>query len=290
MELQLETLSGFISFYGLKIVVALLILIVGKYVAKKLVGFAKSMMTKHKVDATLASFAGNIIYGLALAFVAIAALSQLGIDTTSLAAIIAAAGLAIGLALQGSLSNLAAGVMIIMFRPFVIGNYIEAGGTAGTVEEISIFTTKLKSPDNVGITVPNGAIIAGNIKNYSAKPTRRVDLVFGVGYDDDLKKVRKILEKVLKDDDRVLEEPAPVIGVLRLNDNSVDFAVRPWVKTEDYWSFYFDTHEKVKIEFDKAGITIPFPQRDLHVITGNAIFEDQNTVDKKKAPAKKKAA
>lgn len=266
MEFQLESISAIISMYAVKILIALAIFFIGKFIAKRVVKIVEKLMLKSKIDQTLVGFAGNILYGLALAFVVIAALSQLGINTTSLAAVIAAAGLAIGLALQGSLSNLAAGVMIILFRPFKINDYIEAAGTAGTVEEISIFTTHLKTPDNKSVIVPNGTIISGNIINYSAKPTRRIDLVFGVGYNDDLKKVKQVLTKIVEADKRILKEPEPVIAVHTLNESSVDFVCRPWVKTDDYWNVYWDLQENAKIAFDKEGISIPFPQRDMHIV------------------------
>ena len=267
-----NALLSLASVYGAKILFAVAIFFVGKWVAKKLAGLAEKMMLKANVDETLTGFAGNILYGLLLALVVIAALSQLGIETTSLAAVIAAAGLAIGLALQGSLSNFAAGVMIILFRPFKNGDYVEAAGTAGTVEEISIFTTVLKTPDNKMVIVPNNEITTGNIINYSAHPTRRLDMVVGVGYDDDLKKVRKSLEKILSKEDRILKDPETVIAVAELADSSVNFVVRPWVKTEDYWAVKFALTEAIKATFDKEGISIPFPQRDVHVIdSGSAI-------------------
>lgn len=259
------------SLYGLKIVTAIAIFIIGKWVAKRLVNVAKGLMTKAKIDETLVSFGGNILYCLALVFVIIAALSQLGIETTSLAAIVAAAGLAIGLSLQDSLSNLASGVMIILFRPFKIGDFIEAGGTAGTVEAISIFTTDLKTPDNKLIIVPNGAITSGNITNASAKPERRIDLVVGVGYDDDLKKVKDVLSKIVSADERILKDKDITIAVSELADSSVNLVVRPWVKSEDYWNTRFDLTEKIKTTFDEEGISIPYPQRDLHVISGDAV-------------------
>ena len=225
----------------------------------------KKMMAKGNVDETLISFVGNLTYIALLAFVIIAALNQLGIQTTSFIAVIGAAGLAIGLALQGSLANFAAGVLMIIFRPFKAGDYIEGAGVAGTVEQVQIFATQLKTPDNKTIIVPNAKMMGDNITNYSAKDTRRVDMVIGVGYGDDLKKVREVLEDILAKDDRILEDPAPTIGVLELGDNSVNFAVRPWVKTEDYWGAYFDFTETVKRRFDEEGISIPYPQRDVHL-------------------------
>lgn len=276
-NIQIDTISGYISLYGVKIVAALAIFFVGKWVAKRLVGFLKKLMLKGNIDPTLVGFAGNIMFALAMTVIVIASLSQLGVETTSLAAILAAAGLAIGLALQGSLSNLAAGVMIILFRPFKNGDYIEAGGTSGVVEEISIFTTMMKTPDNKQVIVPNAQITDGNIINYSAKPTRRIDLVIGVSYSDDLKKVKKSLEKILEKEDRVLKDPEYTIAVAELGDSSVNFVVRPWVKSEEYWPTRFALIETIKTTFDKEGISIPFPQRDVHVIDSAAV------VTKKKA-------
>ena len=258
-------LQAFAAFYGLKIIAAIVIFVVGRWVARALRNATKKMMAKGNVDETLISFVGNLTYIALLAFVIIAALNQLGIQTTSFIAVIGAAGLAIGLALQGSLANFAAGVLMIIFRPFKAGDYIEGAGVAGTVEEIQIFATQLKTPDNKTIIVPNAKMMGDNITNYSAKDTRRVDMVIGVGYGDDLKKVREILEDILAKDDRILEDPAPTIGVLELGDNSVNFAVRPWVKKEDYWGAYFDVTETVKRRFDEEGISIPYPQRDVHL-------------------------
>ena len=258
-------LQAFAAFYGLKIIAAIVIFVVGRWVARALRNATKKMMAKGDVDETLISFVGNLTYITLLAFVIIAALNQLGIQTTSFIAVIGAAGLAIGLALQGSLANFAAGVLMIIFRPFKAGDYIEGAGVAGTVEEIQIFATQLKTPDNKTIIVPNAKMMGDNITNYSAKDTRRVDMVIGVGYGDDLKKVREILEDILAKDDRILEDPAPTIGVLELGDYSVNFAVRPWVKKEDYWGAYFDVTETVKRRFDEEGISIPYPQRDVHL-------------------------
>lgn len=258
-------LQELITIYGIRILAAIVILVVGRWVARTLRNFVQRMMTKSHVEETLVSFVGNLTYVALLVIVIIAALNQLGIQTTSFIAIIGAAGLAIGLALQGSLANFAAGVLLIIFRPFKVGDYIEGAGVAGVVEEIQIFTTQLKTPDNKTIIIPNANMTGGNIVNYSAKETRRVDLVMGVSYDDDLQKVRQILEDILAKDDRVLKDPAPTIGVLELGDNSVNFAVRPWVNRDDYWGVYFDVTETVKKRFDAEGISIPFPQRDVHL-------------------------
>lgn len=264
-NLNTETILTYVSLYGLQLLGALAIFVIGKWLAKLVTNFAKKLMEKSKVDATLVSFGGNILYGGLLAFVVIAALGQLGIQTTSLAAIIAAAGLAIGFALQGSLSNLASGVMLILFRPFKIGDYVEAAGTSGSVADISIFTTTLKTPDNKTVIVPNGNITSDSITNYSAEKTRRVDFVFGIGYGDDIKKAKTILQQILDADERVLKDPEPTVAVLELADSSVNFAVRPWVNTPDYWNVYFDITEEVKQRFDAEGISIPFPQQDVHL-------------------------
>ncbi|MCD6533444.1 MAG: mechanosensitive ion channel, partial [Deltaproteobacteria bacterium] len=198
-------------------------------------------------------------------FVIVAALDQLNVNTTSLIALMGAAGLAVGLALQNSLQNFAAGVMLIIFRPFKAGDFVEAGGTMGVIENISIFSTMLKTPDNREVIIPNGSIYGGNITNFSSLPTRRVDLMFGIGYDDDIRKAKDILTEISIADERVLKNPAPQIVVGELGDSSVNFHVRPWVKSSDYWDVYFDLTEKVKLAFDDAGISIPYPQMDVHL-------------------------
>lgn len=200
-----------------------------------------------------------------LVFVVLAALGQLGIQTTSFIAVIGAAGLAIGLALQGSLSNFAAGFLMIIFRPFKVGDVIEGAGVTGVVETIQVFTTQLKTPDNRTVIIPNASLTAGNITNWTVKGTRRVDLVMGIGYDDDIDKAKKIMADILAKDERVLKDPAPKIALVELADSSVNFVVRPWVKVEDYWDVYFDTTENIKKSFDAEGISIPYPQRDVHV-------------------------
>jgi small conductance mechanosensitive channel len=264
-KIDMDAVLGFLTVYGVKFIVAIAIFYIGKWIIGRLVKLVKKGMLRSNVDETLVGFMGNILTGIGLAFVVIAALAQLGINTTSLAAVIAAAGLAIGLALQGSLSNFAAGFLIILFKFFKVGDYIEAGGTAGTVEEINIFTTKLKTPDNCEVIVPNGSITSDNIKNYSAHDTRRLDLVIGVAYDADLPKTKELLTGILTRESRVLKDPAPTVEVLELADNSVNFAVRPWVATSDFWPTRFDLMREIKMELDKAGIGIPFPQRDVHL-------------------------
>lgn len=251
--------------FAIDLAMAIVIYIVGKIVVKIIVNFFGKVLAKSNYDDMLIDFLKTIINAVLMLFVVIAALNQLGVDTTSLAAIFAAAGLAIGLSLQGSLSNFAAGVMLLVFRPFKTGDFVDAGGASGTVKSVGIFTTMMNTPDNKEIIVPNGAIYGGNITNYSAKDTRRVDMVFGIGYDDDLKKAKAILEEMVTADERVLAEPAPTVAVSELGDSSVNFIVRPWVKSGDYWGLMFDMTEAVKLRFDSEGISIPYPQMDVHV-------------------------
>ena len=251
--------------FGLKILAAIVILILGRWVAKMLRKLVQRLMNKAKVDPTLVTFVGNLTYVALMTFVILAALAQLGVQTTSFVAVLGAAGLAVGLALQGSLSNFAAGVLMIIFRPFKVGDFIEGGGAAGTVEEIQIFTTQLKTPDNKTVIVPNAKMTSDNIVNWSVKGTRRVDLVMGIGYGDDIDKARQIMGEVLAEDPRILTDPAPTIAVVELADSSVNFVVRPWVNAADYWGVHFDVTEKIKKRFDAEGISIPYPQRDVHV-------------------------
>jgi small conductance mechanosensitive channel len=261
----MEQAQHWILLYGLRIVAAIAILVVGRFAANIIRGLIRRVLRKSHVDETLVSFSASASYVAVMAFVIIAALGHLGLQTASFIAVIGAAGLAVGLALQGSLANFAAGVLMCIFKPFKIGDYIEAGGTAGTVEEIGIFTTELKSPDNKKIIVPNGKLTSDNIINFSAKEQRRVDILASVSYGDDLDKVRKVLEEILAADQRILRDPAPTIGVLALADSSVDFVVRPWVKTSEYWPVFFSLQEQIKKRFDAEGITIPFPQQDVHL-------------------------
>jgi len=251
--------------FGLKLITALAIFVIGRWVARRLSRLLEKGMEKAGTDATLIVFLHNIVYVGLLVFVILAAVGQLGVQTTSFLAVLGAAGLAVGLALQGSLANFAAGVLIIIFRPFKVGDFIEAGGVAGAVKAISIFTTTLHTPDNKVIIVPNAQVNSGTITNYSANDTRRVDMVMGVSYGDDLDKVRSVIKEVLDADERVLKDPAPLIAVLALADSSVNFAVRPWAKATDYWGVFFDVQERVKKRFDQEGISIPFPQQDVHI-------------------------
>jgi small conductance mechanosensitive channel len=265
MEFNAETLVPMLTEWGIKIVLALVIFIVGKWISNRITNILKKLMERAELDSTLVSFLGNIVYAILLAAVILAALDTLGIPITSLLAILGAAGLAVGLALKDSLGNFAAGVMLIIFRPFKQGDFIEAGGVMGSVTEIKIFSTILTTPDNKVVIVPNSQIGAGPITNFSAMDTRRVDLVFGVGYDDDLKVARKVLTDICEKHPLVLDDPATNIFVMNLGDSSVDFACRPWVKSVDYWTVYGDLTEQAKVELEAAGCSIPYPQRDMHV-------------------------
>ena len=264
-EKYIDIAINFATDYGVKLLGALLIFLIGKWFARKIQGLVVKLMRKNKIDETLVSFIESIVYILLLVVVILAALNTLGVQTTSFVAILGAAGLAIGLALQGTLGNVGSGVMLISFRPFKVGDFVTAGGETGTVAGISIFATVLHTLDNKVVTVPNAAVTAGNITNFSAKEVRRIDLTFGIGYGDDLKKAKTILEKIMADDDRILADPAPFVGVSELADSSVNFVFRPWVKSADYWDVYFHMNETVKLTFDEQGISIPFPQRDVHI-------------------------
>lgn len=265
MENIPEAISTYVTLYGVKIIGSLLILIVGKSVARLLTRLVKRLMQKAHADEALISFLGSLTYALLLTFVIIAALSNLGVNTTSFIAVLGAAGLAVGLALQGSLSNFGAGVLLIIFKPFQVGDFVDAGGAMGTVETINVFNTTLKTPDNKAVIVPNSSIVGNNITNFSAKDTRRVDLTFGVSYNDDLRKVKEALADIVSSDTRVLKDPAPFVAVSELADSSVNFLVRSWVNSADYWNVYFDLIEKVKLRFDDKGITIPYPQQDVYL-------------------------
>ncbi|MAF83327.1 MAG: mechanosensitive ion channel [Gammaproteobacteria bacterium] len=266
MDAEIPTLSTeFISLIGFRLAYAIAIFFVGKWIAKLLTGLAKRGMAKANIEDTLEHFLGNMLYYTLMIAVIIATINKLGVQTTSLLAVVGAAGLAIGLALQGSLSNFASGIMIVIFRPYRVGDFIDAGGVTGTVEEVQIFTTIMKTPDNKKIIIPNSKIMAGEITNFSANPTRRVDLVAGCGYNDDLDQVRKVLEEIIASDDRILDDPAPAVALAELGDSSVNFVVRPWVKSADYWAVHCDTLEQIKKRFDAEGFSIPYPQRDIHV-------------------------
>lgn len=254
-----------VAYYGLKIIAALIIFIVGRWIATGVQRLTRRILTGKKVDPTIVSFVGHLIYIALLTFVVIAALAQVGIQTTSFIAVMGAAGLAIGLALQGSLANFAAGFLMIIFRPFKAGDYIEGAGAAGIVEKLEVFTTTLKTLDNKVVIIPNAKIMGDNIINYSAMETRRVDLDFGVSYREDIDKVRKCIQDVINNDARTLKDPEASILVKELANSSVVFQLRVWVKGSDYWGVYFDVIEAVKKRFDAEGISIPYPQREVHI-------------------------
>lgn len=261
MEKYLQIGEGFIEKYGPGILSALLILIIGLFIIKIIVKLTKKVMEKSKVDITLQKFLGNLLSWALKILLIVTVITQLGVETTSFAAIIGAAGLAVGLALQGSLANFAGGVLIMIFKPFKIGDLVEAQGEIGVVKEIEVFTTKLTGLSNKEIIIPNASLSNGNIVNYSTEGTRRVDLVVGVSYDADIKQTKEVLMEVLTSNDKVLKDPAPAVTVSELADSSVNFAVRPWSKTEHYWDVYFETLENSKEALDKAGIEIPYPHQ-----------------------------
>lgn len=267
MDLQkyLDTVIPWVSTYALKVLAALLIVILGKWLAKKISILLSRILERNKVDITLTGFLSNIIYYLLIIVVLVAAAGQLGINTTSFLTILGTAGLAVGLALKDSLSNFAAGVMLILFRPFRVGDFVDAGGVKGTVDSITIFNTILNTPDNQRLIVPNGNITSSVITNVTANPTRRIDLVVGISYEDDIKAAKTVLNEILAAEPRILDTPAPKIAVSELGDSSVNLVVRPWVKTGDYWNVYFDLTEAIKLTFDEKGISIPYPQQDVHL-------------------------
>jgi small conductance mechanosensitive channel len=251
---------------ALNVLAALAIFLIGRWIAKRIAALVAGATDRAGVDQTLTQFLRSLVYMTLLVLVALAAVRPLGVDTTSFFAVLGAAGLAIGLALKDSLANFASGVMLIFFRPFRAGDYVEAGGVAGTVDSIAIFNTIMKTPDNRVITVPNSHIYAGSITNFSALATRRIDLVFGVSYDDDVVRAKQIMQAVLDADERILKYPAPTIMMLELADSSVNFAVRPWVNKDDYWAVRGDVLEQIKLELESNGLSIPYPQRDIHLI------------------------
>ena len=260
----MENITQLIVQYGLALIGAVAIYIVGRWLINIVVSIIEKIMERSNVDVMLAKFIVNIVKTLLLVLVVLAALNQVGVDTSSFVAMLAAAGLAIGLALQGTFSNIGAGVLIIIFKPFSIGNIISAGGETGTVDDMNLFSTILKTLDNKIIIVPNSAVMGGSITNFSLQDTRRVDLVFGIGYEDDLKLAKETLMEIGNSDERILQDPAPFVAVSELADSSVNFVVRFWVNSPDYWAVHFDTIEKVKLTFDEKNISIPYPQMDIH--------------------------
>ena len=251
--------------YGVQIIQAIVIFVIGRWVAKALRNVADRLMKRGNMDDMLRKFLRNIVYALLLTFVIIAAIGALGVQTASLVAVIGAAGLAVGLALQGSLANFAAGVLMIIFRPYKIGDLVNLAGTEGFVEEVEIFTTVLRTPDKTKIIIPNGQVMAEQIINYTEAENRRMDLVVGIGYEDDIDKAREVILGAIRNSDYVLEDPAPKVTVAELGDSSVNLAVRPWVKSQTYAPASHEVTERIKKALDQAGVSIPFPQRDVHV-------------------------
>lgn len=265
MERFLEKTMDWASTSGMALIAALLILILGIWAAKIIKGITRRVLKKRTVEPTLVKFGTTILYTVLALFVVIAALNRIGFQTTSIIAVLGAAGLAVGLALQNSLANFASGVMILIFHPFRVGDFIEGAGVAGVVEELGIFVTELLTPDNQSIFVPNGSLTSGNIINYSKNEKRRMNLTIGVGYGEDVRQVREVLLQTITEDPRVLKDPEPQVAILELADSSVNFAVRPWVLSSDYWNTYFDLMQKIKLRLDEKGIEIPFPQTDVHL-------------------------
>jgi len=260
-----ETIVELTSAWGLKVIGAIALLIIGRIVCGAIRSATRRALERSSIDVTLVPFLSSLVYYLALAMVVIAVLNLVGIQTASVIAVLATAGLAIGLAMQGTLSNFAAGVMLLIFRPFKVGDYVEVAGTAGSVQEIGIFASVLYTPDNVKITVPNSAIYGDTLKNYSANDTRRNDLAIGISYDDDIARAIETIRKVLSGDSRVLDDPEPVVAVGDLGDSSVNLVVRPWCTSGDYWPLRFDLTRRLKEELEAAGCSIPYPQRDVHL-------------------------
>lgn len=260
-----SVISLYLTQWGLKIALAIAIFVIGYWLTGWVVSIVKKALGKTDLDSILIDFTGTVLKAVLLVVVVIAALNQLGVDTTSLIALLGAAGLAVGLAVKDSLQNFASGVMLIILRPFSKGDFVEIAGISGVVDQIGLFSTQLHTGDNREIIVPNGKIYGDTITNYSARDTRRVDMTFGIGYEDDLKQAKSILENLVQSDERVLKDPAPVVALAELGDSSVNFTVRAWVKSGDYWSVLWDMNEKVKLAFDEAGISIPYPQMDVHL-------------------------
>lgn len=263
-------ISEYLIPWSINIGLALAIFIVGRWVIRLVLSGVVRLMQRMQIEPMLVGFTRSILHVALLLFVVIAALDQLGVDTTSFIALFGAAGLAVGMAMKDSLGHFASGVLMLMLKPFKVGDFIEAAGTSGTVENIGIFATTLKTGDNREIIVPNGSIFGNTITNYSARETRRIDMVFGIGYDDDLRQAKEIVQSILDADERVLKDPEPLVVIGELADSSVNLYVRPWVNSSDYWSLYYDLNEKIKLAFDKAGISIPYPQMDVH-LTGTPL-------------------
>ncbi|KMY67849.1 hypothetical protein AAU61_08275 [Desulfocarbo indianensis] len=274
MQDILNSVQSWLALYGLKVVGAIIILLVGIVAAKSLTRLFLKVMRRAKVEETLVSFGGNVMHFLLMAFVVIAALNQVGFQTASLIAVLGGAVLAVGLALQGQLSSLAAGVLILISRPFKIGDVVEvAGGTMGTVQAITILTTRISGFDGTMMVLPNTKVYGDKITNYVSTPTRRIDLVFGIDYGDDVQKAKEIIMKTMREDARVLPDPEPTVWLMELADSSVNLLARPWVNNGDFWAVRCELMEKVKQAFDQAGISIPFPQQDVHLKDGSPLKE-----------------
>ncbi|MEQ9210431.1 MAG: mechanosensitive ion channel [Pseudomonadales bacterium] len=261
----MENIADLVTHFVINALMALAIFVVGRWIAFQIANILQKTLLARNMDTALVHFVRSLAYWALLVFVLIAALGQLGLQTASFVAIVGAAGLAIGLALQGSLSNFASGILLLFFKPFKAGDFVEVANTAGSIEKIQIFTTELVTPDNKQIIIPNSAITSGTITNYSAKDTRRVDLTIGISYDDDIDKARELIFDEISKDERILKDPEPVVLVMALADSSVNFAVRSWAATSDYWPIYTSLTESIKKRFDKDGISIPYPQTDVHI-------------------------
>lgn len=264
--MNLDVILTGIEIFGLRLITAVIILIIGRWLAGLTRRLATEVMVRAHTDEALVKFLSSLTYYLVLAIALVAALDRVGVQTASIIALMGAAGLAVGLALQGALGNFAAGVMILFFKPFTLNDFVEISGETGTIEEIQIFNTVLVTLDNKTVIIPNGQVTNGNIINYSKKGKIRMDMIFGIGYGDDLRQAKRVLTEIVSADDRVFADPAPTVSVMELADSSVNFTVRPYVKIEHYWAVYFDMHEAVKLRFDEMGISIPYPQHDVHMV------------------------
>jgi small conductance mechanosensitive channel len=265
-----NTLTALVMEYGLRAIGGLALFLVGRWVAGRVRAGLSYQLERSKLDPTLIPFLTKLVYWGLLAFVILAVLNLVGVQTASAIAVLGAAGLAVGLALQGTLANFASGVMLLMFRPFHVGQWVEVGGSSGTVKEISIFSTILNTGDNIRVTIPNSQVYGQVIRNFSANDTRRIDLVMGVSYDDDLQVAKEVMERVIREDPRILPEPEPLVAVDNLGDSSVDFVVRPWCRREDYWAVRRELTLRFKVELEAAGCSIPYPQRDVHLFKTEA--------------------
>lgn len=262
---DLTVITDLVIKYGLKLLLALITLVIGLWIIKMIMNVIGRNMEKRDVDATVRQFIRSLLGALLKIMLVIAVISMIGVEMTGFVAILAAAGFAIGMALSGTLQNFAGGVMLIIFKPFKAGDFIDAQGYMGTVKEVQIFNTILKTPDNKTIILPNGGLSTSSMTNFSTEAQRRVDFTFGIGYSDDIDKAKAVINGLIKADDRILNDPAPFIAVSELADSSVNFAVRVWADAGNYWGIFFDMTENVKKAFDKEGISIPFPQTDVHV-------------------------